>query len=282
MTTSSLPLPPVLARWYQAAPDQVGPDTATFIARAANFAVALSRVTPGAVLERSDNPDEYVVLTNDCSATIEAGGAVVTAGPDSLTIVPPGPSRITVTGGGSLARVFSSEATDILALAANAADYAEGAPLVAPLVSWPAPPAGYRLRNFVLADCKVEGSIMRIFRTRNLMINALLPWEKPRDVHRLSPHSHADFEQGSLALSSRWFHHLRYPWTPDITTWRDDLHAEIGCPSLTVIPPTVVHTSRNIDPDGRLVDIFAPPRLDFSRTPGLVVNAADYPLPTDA
>jgi mannose-6-phosphate isomerase-like protein (cupin superfamily) len=67
-----------------------------------------------------------------------------------------------------------------------------------------------------------------------------------------------------------------------MTTWREDQHIEIGHPSLTIIPPTVIHTSRNREPNGRLVDIFSPPRVDFSRTPGLVINAADYPMPVDA
>jgi hypothetical protein len=278
MPKASRPLPPVLAAFYDMPPVESGPGVDTWICRGANFVVAVSTVKPGAVLVRKDNPDEYVLLTNDLAATVTAGAETVEAAPDTLTIVPPGESRIVVKSGGMLARIFSAEATDLLALASNAADYADGAPLVAPLTRGPAPKGGYKLRNHVLADHVTEGSFLRVFRTANLMVNPLVPWAAPRNTHKLSPHSHEDFEQASLALQSTWIHHLRTPWTPEMDDWRDDLHATIGSPSVTVIPPTIIHTSRNTGPMGRLVDVFAPPRLDFLRQ-GVVRNADDYPMP---
>ncbi|RAI38628.1 hypothetical protein [Rhodoplanes roseus] len=278
MPNPSRPLPPVLAAFYDLPPVESGPGTETWICRGANFVVTVSMVAAGAVLTRDANPDEYVLLTNDLAATVTAGTETLEAAPDTLTIVPPGASRIVAKSAGTLARIFSAQATDLLARACNAADYADGAPLVAPLVQGPAPKGGYRLRNHVLADHVTEGSFLRIFRTANLMVNPLVPWVGPRSTHKLSPHSHADFEQASLALESTWVHHLRTPWTPEMDDWRDDLHAEIGSPSVTVIPPTIIHTSRNVAPNGRLVDVFAPPRLDFLRQ-GVVRNADDYPMP---
>ena len=242
--------------------------------------IAVSRVSAGATLRRTDNPDESAVLLPEIGALIEAGGARVEAGPETLTIVPPGAGAVTARGDGLVVRVFSARAADLAARAANAAAYAAGAPDVAPLVPWPDPPPGsFKLRHYKLADHAKADSNMRIFRCTNLMINVLAKRATARDVTKLSPHSHADFEQASLAVEGTYVHHLRYPWTPDMTAWRADEHLEIGSPSVTVIPPNVVHTSRNIGGPGWLIDVFAPPRVDFSTKPGLVCNADEYRCP---
>jgi mannose-6-phosphate isomerase-like protein (cupin superfamily) len=129
-----------------------------------------------------------------------------------------------------------------------------------------------------LADyAKVDHNMC--FRSTNLMINILAKRQTPRDVTKLSPHSHVDFEQASVVIQGTYVHHLRYPWTADMTAWREDEHLEMGTPSVLIIPPTVIHTSRNIGGPGWLVDVFGPPRLDFSQTAGLVCNADEYPMP---
>ena len=252
----------------------------TWITRGANFVVAMSAVEPGAVLSRSDNPDEYMVLLGGLAATIRAGAETIEASPKSLTIVPPGPSEVVAKGAGHLVRVFSNRAIDLLAKSENAAIYADGAAEVAPLVPWPDPPGGFRLRNYKPFDYDKPDTNMRLFRCTNLMINVLTKRSTARDVKKLSPHSHDDFEQASLLLEGDYIHHLRYPWVPDMSQWRPDEHLEIGSPSVTVIPPKIVHTSRNIgDKRSWLIDIFAPPRVDFSRKPGFVLNADEYPMP---
>jgi mannose-6-phosphate isomerase-like protein (cupin superfamily) len=237
-------------------------------------------VQPGAKLERRGQPDEYFVFLPDAAATIRAGKESVQAGAESVTIVPPGDSDIVVQGAGQVIRVFSSATKDLLALADNAADYAQPTPEVAPLVPWPTPADGFKLRHYPLAQYTQADSNMRIFRSTNLMVNVMTPRMVKRDVTKLSPHSHGDFEQGSLAIRGDWVHHMRYPWVQDMTAWRDDEAIEVGSPSLTVIPPKVIHTSRNTNDGGAwLLDIFAPPRLDFSSKPGKVANEKDYPLP---
>jgi hypothetical protein len=112
------------------------------------------------------------------------------------------------------------------------------------------------------------------------MINIFEPWTKRRDETKLSPHSHEDFEQASLAFEGSFVHHLRYPWGPNKATWNEDEHEHYNSPSVLVIPPRVIHTTQDVG-DGTtcLIDIFGPPRFDFSSKPGFVLNAADYPMP---
>ncbi len=265
---------------YASAPQQAGSGSRTWITRGANFVVAISEMEPGAVLARDDNPDEFMVLLTHVGANIRAGNAAIEAAPESLTIVPPGPSTITAAGRGRVVRIFSHRADDLARMADNAAVYAAGAPDVAPLIPWPDPPGGFRLRNYVPASYERPDTNMRLFRCTNLMVNVLTKRTAPRDTTKLSPHAHEDFEQASLVLEGDYVHHLRYPWMADMAAWRSDEHVEIGSPSVIVIPPKVVHTSRNVGAKRSwLIDIFAPPRLDFSKKPGLVLNADDYPMP---
>ena len=271
------------AAHYKQAPQQEGPGVRTWLTRGANFIVAVSEVQAGAVLSRDDNPDEYFVFLPTNSARIVAGEEQVSAGPETLTIVPPGASRVEASDAGYIVRVFSKFATDLLALTSNNATYADGAPECAPLVSWPDPTEGFRLRHYVLADYVKADSNMRIFRSCNLMVNVLGKRVVPRDPHKLSPHVHSDFEQASLAIQGTYVHHLRWPWPADMTLWRDDEHVEVGSPSVSVIPAKVLHTSANVsEGDCWLVDIFGPPRMDFSVKPGMVCNADEYPMPAAA
>jgi hypothetical protein len=275
------------ARHYEAPPQATDADgTRHWITRAANFVCGVSDARAGATFARA-NPDEsMLLLTPGTAATVEAKGERVESGGDSLTILPPGESRITVKTPGRVIRVFSNRASDLAADAVNAAAYADGAPEVAPIKPWPEPVGGFRLRHYDLANCPSPDPSplkMRIFRSTNLMIDIFLPWTQRRDEAKLSPHSHEDFEQMSLALKGDFVHHLRYPWTPDKHSWREDEHAFYHSPSVLVIPARVIHTTQDVGPGTTwLIDIFGPPRMDFSLKPGLVLNAADYPMPAQA
>ena len=194
-----------------------------------------------------------MVLLGGVAATIRAGAETIEAAPELLTIVPPGPSEVVAKGAGHLVRVLSNRAADLLAKADNAATYADGAGEVAPLVSWPDPPGGFKLRNYKPFDYDKPDTNMRLFRCTNLMINVLTKRTAPRDVKKLSPHAHDDFEQASLLLEGDYIHHLRYPWVPDMSQWRPDEHLEIASPSVIVIP----HQGRAYEPQYRRQALLA-------------------------
>jgi hypothetical protein len=275
--------PATHARHYAEPPQKTESDgTRHWVTRAANFVTVVSEAANGTVLTR-DNPDEYMVLLPPgTEAVINANGERVESKGESLIIVPPGESAITVRKAGTVVRIFSSKASDLMAAARNAATYDDGAPEVTPVTPWPDPAGGFRLRHYDLsriASPDPSPLKMRVFRSTNLMINIFIPWTDRRDERKLSPHSHEDFEQMSLALKGKFVHHLRYPWSPDKTRWREDEHEHYDSPSVLVIPARVIHTTQDVGEGVTwLIDIFAPPRLDFSSKPGFVLNAAEYPV----
>lgn len=251
----------------------------TWIARAANLVIAYSEARAGEVFERSGQPDEYAVLLHSDSAPVRvvAADRSEEVAEEAFVVVPPGDSRIEVLADGPVIRVFSTVDEKLAASALNAAAYTEPDRRAAPLVPWPDPVGGFALRVYRLADTPIaEGRFGRIFRTTTLMVNFLAEEPGPRDPLKLSPHHHDDFEQISLGVKGTFVHHIRYPWGPDSSAWRPDEHGEIGTPSICIIPPPTVHTTQGVAAHQQLLDIFSPPRADFSAS-GWVLNADDYP-----
>lgn len=266
--------------WIELPPPDA-PVGAMATARGTNAAIVWAEAAEGQDFV-AETVDEYVILAVGRFApfVVESGDTRLEVAEEAVVIVPPGHSVVRTTGDGPVVRVFTAHEADVIADAVNAAAYVVRDPVVAPLESWPAPVDGSRLREYRLSDHPpAEGIFGRIFRTRELMINVLPNEPAPRDPATLSPHHHDDFEQLSLAIEGRYVHHLRYPWGPDSRAWREDQHGEIGTPSLCVIPPPAIHTSQGIGPRQQLVDIFAPPRVDFSAKPGWVRNESEYPRP---
>lgn len=73
----------------------------------------------------------------------------------------------------------------------------------------------------------------------------------------LLSYHHDDFEY-SLVLAGEFVHHLRWPWNTDLSTWREDETTVCAGPSLAVIPPPAIHTTRSTGArDNLIVDIFA-------------------------
>jgi len=268
---------------FGSTPPQIDDETGqTWFGRGQNFIVAYTRAKPGATFERKKQVDEYVLLIEeqDVPATISANGETQSVPGYSIAIVPPGDSSITFPKGGEFVRLFSRDNKDIAALAANAEGYAEQQPNLPSFQRWPDPPAGFKIRAYSLDVPAQEGRFGRLWRCTTFMVNVFEPIP-PRPTNTLSPHHHDDFEQCSLALGGSYVHHLRWPWTSDQADWRDDEHVTCPAPSIAVIPPKSIHTSAAIEPgnDNRLVDIFAPPRHDFSQMEGWVLNADEYPVP---
>jgi hypothetical protein len=268
------------AKFYETPPQEEAGGLRTWYARGRNFIVAYSEVPAGATFTRSGQPDEYVLLLPDrgIAAEVSAGGETKTIDGYSVTFIPPGDSSITATAAGRIVRLFTPRSEDLAAKCSNAAGFAEPDPRIPPLQDWPTPPDGFRIRSYTLDVPKEPGRFGKIWRCTTFMVNYLEPAAGPRDLTKLSPHHHDNFEQCSLVLNGAYTHHIRWPWTTNSTHWQDDEHEYCKAPSVTVIPPPSIHTSR-AEEAGQMVDIFCPPRVDFSMKPGWVLNDADYPMP---
>ena len=255
----------------------------TWWVRGQNFALAYTVARPGELLTRDAQPDEYVVLfpndPTDAVVRSDQGHADVTAA--AMVIVPAGASTVEIVQESHVVRLFSAASPELLRQCHNDEDYAEPHANVAPFQAWPDPVGGPALRVYRVADhpCR-QDRFGRIFRSSAFMVNMFDPHHGPRDPSRLSPHSHTDFEQCSLAVEGEYVHHVRTPWTPDLANWRDDHHVRVASPSVAIIPPPAEHTSQWTNSTfNQLIDIFCPPRADFSAQDGWVINAAEYPEP---
>lgn len=250
----------------------------TWAYRAQNFAITVSWLRANDVLDSADVPDEHLALIpGESSVRVESasGGEVEVAGP-ALVIVPAGKTRLLGITPGFVMRVFSSRVTPVLATTFNNRSYLTQDESVRPL-----PPLGERrptaIRVYRMANVPNDPARFgRIFRTDSLMVNWFEPQIGPRDTDKLSPHSHDDFEQASVTLAGEYVHHVRRPWTARLSDWRPDEHVHVYSPSVTIIPPGNIHTTRAIG-DGihQLIDVFAPPRTDFVDR-GWVLNQSDY------
>ena len=271
------------ARFYDTGPQETEGGSRTWYARGQNLIVAYTDGKAGLALDRAGQPDEYMLLVpaRETRLSVTAGGKTTAVEGNSVVAVPAGDSSVRLETDGVVVRLVTTQSPDLAALCANADSYLTRDPNVAPFQPWPPARDGERVRVYSLDVPDEPGRFGRIFRCSTIMVNVIKP-SPPRDTSKMSPHHHDDFEQYSLCLAGSYMHYLRWPWVTDMAEWRDDEAELCAAPSVAVIPPPVIHTSRSMDPAGNvLVDIFCPPRADFSAKPGWVLNAADYPAPAD-
>lgn len=273
--------PPTFAPFYQQEPQSKSDQHQIWLARGQNFLALYGEVKAGFTFSRTDQPDEFAIVLPyaDTNATVIWNGETQDISGPSVTFIPAGDCKIEFATDCIFSGFFTTKADDLVACCSNNKGYIED-PNVPPITPWPDPVGGFKVRSYAV-DFPIEpGRFGRIFRCTTLMVNFLDPRQGARDPSTLSPHEHTDFQQCSLVLDGTYFHHLRRPWVSDKRLWVDDVHAEIGAPSVTFIPAQIIHTSESIG-EGRnhLVDIFCPPRHDFSDKDGWVMNAEDYPQP---
>lgn len=255
----------------------------TWWLRSQSCCVALTQLAAGDALHTEDQPDEHMVLCPDPATDLrfDTGTDRGRLIGDGLAIVPPGSCTVTAATPALVARVFTTVNPALTARCTNDWFYETPDHQVAPYAPWPDPPGGFRLRIHPMSEVPRDPARFgRLFRCSTLMVNFFAAEPGPRDPSKLSPHHHDDFEQLSLCVLGDYVHHIRTPWTPNQAAWRDDEHRFVASPSLTVIPPPAIHTSQGVGEGAhQLLDIFCPPRRDFSERPGWVLNADDYPMP---
>jgi hypothetical protein len=271
-----------LSLYYGTEPQVSDENGKTWISRGQNFVIVYSEAQQGGVFSRSAQSDEYALIIPDVDTQVAIttkDGTTIVPG-YSVAFIPPGDTSIRMLTDGNIVRLFTPKSEDLASAASNADAFAEPHPNVPPFEPWPEPPGGLRLKWYTLDVPDDPSRFGRIYRCTTFMINYLTPRVGPRARDKVSPHHHDDFEQCSLALSGAFTHHLRWPWTTNMHIWREDEHLYCESPSVCVIPPPSIHTTTAESAGvNQLVDIFAPPRMDFSLKPGWVLNEGDYPMP---
>lgn len=269
-----------LIEFHQHSPE---PGTRRWLVRSQNFFVEWAEAEAGGAGSKLQavSSDETMVLVFGQPARVTWQGQTVQAPPRSVCIVPAGALCVDLGPGGSCA-LLASQRDDLgQRLALNQADFIQADLRVLPS----APPfrrqreaSAIRVWAIDSFEAPASNPRLKMLQSATLSIN-WVDYDGPRDRRSLSPHSHADLEQGSLAVAGRFVHHLRQPWGKDADLWREDRHIEVGSPSMMVVPVNLIHTSEGVGAGAHLlIDVFSPPRRDFIAK-AWVHNAADYLAP---
>jgi hypothetical protein len=225
------------------------------------------------------SPHEMLLLLPEAGAEVSLGLGAAQAVPGrSVCVLPAGDVTVRLASGTRAALIASARPDLAPGSVCNAHDYA------VPDSRIVGSEAGYRRARGngevqVIAIDSIQPPAdkprLKMLQTDTLSIN-WVEYQDARDRSALSPHSHASFEQGSLAIEGHFVHHLRVQWGADANQWRDDQHLAAGPASMITVPVQLIHTTEGVGA-GRhlLIDVFSPPRKDFIEK-GWVANSADY------
>lgn len=161
-------------RFYELPPTTRDDNAHTWYARSQHLVTGYTQITGETVLEHPGGPDEHALLLPEdtVGATIESGGESTEVSGHTLTFMPPGPATLTLRGTGRAVTIATTRSEALAARAANAGSYEQPHPHVAPLIPWPEPAGGYRVRTYRLDVPSLENPPFRIFRCSSFMVNA--------------------------------------------------------------------------------------------------------------
>jgi hypothetical protein len=244
--------------------------------RSQNFLIDWFEASQATALSYASS-DETMVILFESAGTISGEGLNTAAPRRSLSIVPPGSYQISLEGAGR-GCILSTDRKDTLPVALNDASYQPPDARVAAVgPSWPRTSTTPGIQTFEIDKVKApaDNPRLKMFQSATMSIN-WVDYDGARDRTALSPHSHRDFEQASLAVAGDFMHHLRVEWGKNANEWREDEHKLAGSPSVLVVPPELIHTTEGVG-DGHhlLIDVFAPPRRDFIAK-NWVLNVGEY------
>ena len=111
------------AKFYETPPAESQNGARTWFARGQNFIIAYSDADKDAVLSRTNQPDEYVVLLPDpgAGAEIVCGNERKVVTGHSISFVPAGTSSVTLLGAAKVVRMVTTRSEDLAKLCSNAA-----------------------------------------------------------------------------------------------------------------------------------------------------------------
>ncbi|WP_114951560.1 hypothetical protein [Sphingosinicella terrae] len=245
-------------------------------ARAHNFFVELFDPRK-ADAQAVESGHEMMLLLLDCEAQVDSDDVSTFVPSRSVALLPAGRHALRFNGD-CPAVLLASDRPDLSDEAiVNGHLFVERDSRVLPVAEVDARKDGHSVQVIGIDSfaAPADNPRLKMLRSATMSIN-WCEYEGPRDRTQLSPHSHAEFEQGSLAMRGTFHHHFRVPWGRNANLWRADERIEALSPSLAVIPIDLIHTTEGVgDEMHLLIDIFSPPRGDFIAR-GWVQNSSDY------